>query len=127
MGIKVALSAKLAAGKLVVVENLNLDSHKTRGFYKLMRKFQWKKPLLVDGMTIGRNLELATFALKNVIVLPQRGVNVYNMLQQEELVMTKESIEYLQNRLLPKPMEKPTLTSTTTTTTQQAELIAEKM
>jgi len=55
--------------------------------------------LFVSGPTVDDNLRRAASNLIGVDVMPQQGANVYDILRRESLVMTREAIEHLQERL----------------------------
>eukprot|EP01116_Phalansterium_solitarium_P008557 TRINITY_DN22487_c0_g1_i1.p1 TRINITY_DN22487_c0_g1~~TRINITY_DN22487_c0_g1_i1.p1 ORF type:complete len:382 (+),score=96.56 TRINITY_DN22487_c0_g1_i1:86-1231(+) len=92
LGLATALSVKLAAGKLVVVDSIQLDSHKTKGLAGALKTHGLEKPLLVDR-TIAKNVELAAFKLPKVDLLPVAGLNVLSILKCDELVMTREAVD----------------------------------
>ncbi|EFA80316.1 hypothetical protein PPL_07147 [Heterostelium album PN500] len=97
LGLKVALATKLAQNKLVIVENLELESHKTKDLDTLLPE-QWGRSLLVDK-EISSNLSLAGFNIKRIDLLPERGLNVYSILQKDTLVLTRASLDEIQKRL----------------------------
>jgi len=101
-GLKVALSTKLAQGKLVVVNEAKLDTHKTVNFKILIQNLGWKTALVVGGEEVDKNLQLASGAslFYRIQVLPQKGINVYSILHKETLVLSLDSIKYLNGWLL---------------------------
>lgn len=104
MGLRVALSTKLAQGKLVIVDNFSMETFKTSDFVEIMKKFGWRKALLVDGSKKDQNLTLAARKLFwNVQVLPQCGINVYSILSKEHLVITREALDYIINKYMHDP------------------------
>ncbi|KAH9317950.1 hypothetical protein KI387_019719, partial [Taxus chinensis] len=71
LGLKIALSARAAEGKLIIFDNLELPSHKTKEVVKYVSELDnCKKVLLVDGGPINQNLHRATQNLHYVNVLP---------------------------------------------------------
>jgi len=54
--------------------------------------------LVVDGAVLDRNFALAARNLPNVDVLPVQGINVYDILRREKLVLTKAALENLEAR-----------------------------
>lgn len=104
LGLKIALSAKLAQGKLFVVDNLSLNSHKTKGFKEILDKTGWKSALLVDAEKVDRNLQLASQPyFYSMHLLPAKGLNVYSILHKDVLVLSKSSIEVINRRLISPP------------------------
>lgn len=98
-GLRTALSVKYAQGDLVIVDSLEMSSLKTKNFLSLMQIHNWKSVLLVDGGNVDINLCRATGNLKSVDVLPSRGLNVYNILLRETLVLSLGALRMLEERL----------------------------
>ncbi|KAK4792286.1 hypothetical protein SAY86_022721 [Trapa natans] len=93
LGLKVALSARAGEGKLLVFEDLELPTHKTKNIVNFVKEMEsTKKVLLVDGGTINGNLKLATQNLHYVNVLPSIGLNVYSILLHDMLVMSRDAV-----------------------------------
>ncbi|XP_027148605.1 uncharacterized protein LOC113749137 [Coffea eugenioides] len=100
LGLKIALSARAAEGKLMVFEDLEIPSHKTKNivsYYNLM--VDTKKLLLVDGDAINEKLKLATQNIHYVNVLPSIGLNVYSILLHDTLVMSRDAINRIVERM----------------------------
>ncbi|KAK6160676.1 hypothetical protein DH2020_004057 [Rehmannia glutinosa] len=110
LGLKIALSARAAEGKashsdsggprailLLVFEDLDVPSHKTKNIVNYANQMETaKKLLLVDGGPINEKLKLATQNLHYVNVLPSIGLNVYSILLHDTLVMSRDAV----NRIL---------------------------
>ncbi|KAJ4801834.1 50S ribosomal protein L4 [Rhynchospora pubera] len=100
LGLKVALSARTAEGKLLVFEDLELPSHKTKNIVNYVSEMtDAKKVLLVDGGPLDDKLKLATRNLHYVNVLPSIGLNVYSILQHDTLVMTRDAVNRIVERM----------------------------
>ena len=120
-----ALSAKVAAGELIVVDEITLDAFKTAEMVKMLAALGCKKEVtknykvttVVDGDVVKeRKTRTATVAEKALIVLPTADkfvvkscknipgvettlystINVYEVLKAEKVVMTKAAIEKLE-------------------------------
>ena len=100
MGLRTALSVKYAQGDLCVVDSLEMELHKTKGFLSLMQLHGWSSVLLVDGGDVNLNLCRATSNLQKVDVLPSRGLNVYSILLRDSLVLSLGAVRMLEERLL---------------------------
>lgn len=103
MGLKIALTAKFLANKVTVVDDLKLETHKTKNFFSYLTQQQLadKKLLLVSHeFELDRNLRLASGNLPNLNLLPVRGINPYSILKSERLFITKEAVNTLQTRLI---------------------------
>ncbi|XP_048842900.1 39S ribosomal protein L4, mitochondrial [Brienomyrus brachyistius] len=102
MGLKVALTSKLAQGYLHVVDNLEMPTPEPEFLLDIVRHRQWgESVLLVDANeTFPENLLQATAGLKTVNVLPAIGLNVHSMLKHDSLVLTLDAVKFLEKKLL---------------------------
>ncbi len=98
-GLISALSAKAAEGKLVIVENLDIDSAKTKDLQGKVKGLGWTKALVIDGEAVAENFKRAASNIVGLDVLPAHGANVYDIMRKDELVLTKAGIEKLMERL----------------------------
>ena len=99
LGLKHALSAKVAAGELVIVDNLNIAEAKTSAVAKAVKENGWKRVLVIDGAEVNENFARAARNLEGVDVLPSIGANVYDILRRDTLVLTRAGVEALEARL----------------------------
>jgi large subunit ribosomal protein L4 len=99
LGLKVALSSKLADGKLVVLDRAALDEPKTKQLAARLDKLGWSSALLIDGPEVDRNFALAARNLVGLQLLPPAGANVYDILRRDVLVLTREAVRQLEERL----------------------------
>lgn len=99
LALRSALSAKRAAGLLVVLDRAELTDAKTRALAACTRKLGWSKALIIDGDAIDANFLRAARNLVGVDVLPSRGANVYDILRHETLVVTRAGLDRLVERL----------------------------
>lgn len=98
--LRCALTLKHQEGHLKVVENWELESHKTKPFVRLMTQLASKKRTLVVDHAENRNLVLASRNLPHVKVVPAQGVNIHDLLKYDELIISKGAIETLQEVLV---------------------------
>ncbi len=98
LGLKHALSAKAAAGELVVIENASAEG-KTSALAKQIAELGWKRALIIDGAQVDENFAKAARNIEGVDVLPTAGANVYDILRRDTLVITKAGVEALEARL----------------------------
>ena len=95
--LKGALSLKLREGKLQVVDNFELAEIKTKKLVEVLGKLKVDKgALIVDGDN--DKLRLSARNLQNHSVLPPEGVNLYDLLRHEHLVLTQTAVEALEAR-----------------------------
>jgi large subunit ribosomal protein L4 len=99
LGLKTALSAKQAEGKLVVIDAAHIDEPKTKALRTRLDAFGWASVLIIDGSAVEKNFVLAARNLPTVQVLPQQGANVYDILRRDTLVLTREAVQKLEARL----------------------------
>ena len=99
LGLKHALSAKVAAGELVILENADLAEGKTKVLAKAMKDLGWKRALVIDGAEVNENFARAARNIDGLDVLPSAGANVYDILRRDTLVLTKAAVEALEARL----------------------------
>ena len=99
LGLKIALSSKLADGKLVVLDEAALPEPKTKQLAARLAKLGWSSALLIDGPELDQNFERAARNLAGLQLLPPAGANVYDILRRDLLVLTKESVRALEERL----------------------------
>jgi large subunit ribosomal protein L4 len=93
-----ALSAKAKDAKLIVLESANVDSIKSNALAKRLNKIANSDMLIVDG-TFDEKFALSARNLANVALVPVAGLNVYDVLKRDTLVMTKAAVKALEERL----------------------------
>ncbi len=99
LALKSALSAKQKEGRLVVIDTAALKAAKTRDLAKQLDKLGWGKALVIDGEKVDENFARAASNLIGIDVLPSGGANVYDILRRDTLVLTKDGVEKLTERL----------------------------
>jgi len=99
LGLKTALSAKAAEGKLIVIDEAALKAPKTAELAKKFAALGWSSVLIIDGAQVDDGFAKAARNLPLVDVLPQQGANVYDILRRDTLVLTKGAVEALEARL----------------------------
>ncbi len=98
LAMKHALSAKIAANELIVIDQAALDQAKTATLVERFTKLGWKSALIVDAAVDG-NFSAAARNIPNIDVLPAIGANVYDILRREKLVLTRAAVASLEARL----------------------------
>lgn len=99
LGLKMALSAKQAEGRLVVLKAASLKSGKTRDLATRLEKLGWSRPLVITGAEADEGFVRAARNLRSIDLLPQLGANVYDILRHDTLVLTADAVEALEARL----------------------------
>ncbi|WP_193188689.1 50S ribosomal protein L4 [Nisaea sediminum] len=98
LGMRSALSAKQAEGKLVVIDDAT-GATKTKELASKLAALGWKSVLIIGGATLDEGFARAARNIPNVDVLPEQGANVYDILRRDTLVLTKAAVESLEARL----------------------------
>ena len=97
--IRSVLSERLREGGLIIVENFELESHKTKDFSaKLETLGLSKRTLVVDSHTNG-NLVLSSRNLREVTLVAASSVNIYDLLTHEQVALTREAATHLEKQL----------------------------
>ncbi|KAL1218048.1 Large ribosomal subunit protein uL4c [Cardamine amara subsp. amara] len=100
LGLKIALTARAAEGKLIVFDDLALPSHKTKNIVNYYNQMEnTKKILVVEGGLIDEKLKLATQNLHYVNIIPSIGLNVYSILLHDTLVMSRDAVNKIVERM----------------------------
>ena len=99
LGLKTALSAKAKEGNLIVIDEAKLSAPKTKDLQSKLLAMGLTNCLFVDGKGVDENFALASRNIIGVDVLPTIGANVYDILRKDKLVLTKEAVECLKERL----------------------------
>ncbi|AKQ41842.1 50S ribosomal protein L4 [Aurantiacibacter atlanticus] len=98
LGLKMALSSKAKDG-LIVVDSLDLKDAKTKALKGQFDKNGWNgKVLVIDGEAVADGFAKAAGNLPGVNVMPAVGANVYDILNHDTLVLTKDAVEKLEAR-----------------------------
>jgi len=98
LALKVALSAKQAEGKLIVLDAAKSKTHKTKDMVKAFAGLGLTSALIIDE-ALDQNFIRAVANIPQVDVLPQKGLNVYDILRRDTLVLTKDAVAQLEARL----------------------------
>ena len=94
-----ALSSKAEDGRLIILEAARIDDHKTSGLAQRLGVLGWDHVLIIDGPELDQNFARAAANLPDVDVLPQQGANVYDILRCRTLVLTRNAVKHLEERL----------------------------
>jgi large subunit ribosomal protein L4 len=100
LGLRHALSAKVKAGELVVIDAAEMAEAKTAILAKKLSMLGWKRALLIDGGAVNENFARAARNIGTLNILPSMGANVYDILKSDTLVLTKAAVQALEARLI---------------------------
>jgi large subunit ribosomal protein L4 len=98
LALRHALSAKAKDGAIMVVDHASLADAKTKVLKDNFGKLGLGNALIVDGSEVNVNFALAARNIPNIDVLPIQGINVYDILRREKLVLTKAAVDALEAR-----------------------------
>lgn len=99
LGLKIALSSKLAEQKLIVIDRAVLHEPKTSLLNLKLNKFNLGSVLVIDGKDIDNNFKRAAENLVHIDVLPSIGANVYDILKHDYVMLTTDALTALEERL----------------------------
>jgi len=99
LAMKIALSTKAAEGKLIILDDVKAKSHKTKPIADALAKFEIDSAFIVGGKEIDVNFARATANLPRIDVVPSVGANVYDILRRDILVLTKDAVAELTEKL----------------------------
>ena len=102
MALRHALSSKAKAGSLIVLDNVALTDPKTAALRANFDKIGLKNALVIAGPEVDGNFKLAARNIPNIDVLPNAGLNVYDVLRRHTLVLTKDAVEAISARFAEK-------------------------
>jgi large subunit ribosomal protein L4 len=98
LALKLALSDKAKAEKLIVLADVKVKEAKTKALAQQFEKLGVSSALVIDGAEIEANFKLAARNIPAVDVLPIQGINVYDIMRRDTLVLTKAAVEALTER-----------------------------
>jgi large subunit ribosomal protein L4 len=98
LALKHALSAKALSGDLVILDAATLKDPKTAALRITLGKLGWTKALIIAGAEVEKNFGLAARNIPHIDVLPNAGLNVYDILRAEKLVLTKDAVDAVHAR-----------------------------
>jgi len=98
LALKHALSAKAKSNAIVVLDKAELSEPKTANLRGKFDGLGLMNALIIDGASLQDNFALAARNIPNVDVLPVHGINVYDILRRDKLVLTRAAVEALEER-----------------------------
>ncbi len=98
LGLKHALSSKAKSGALVVLDEAKAAAIKTGALAKQLGKLGAVNALVVDG-AFDKNFEMSARNLSDVSLVPAAGLNVYDIMKRDKLVLTTAAVKAIEERL----------------------------
>ena len=98
LALKHALSAKAKSGGIIVVDELKSDEAKTKATVKRFADLGLSNALIIGGAELDENFSRSARNIPHIDVLPVQGINVYDILRRQTLVLSKAAVEALEER-----------------------------
>lgn len=98
LALRHALSAKAKDGSLVIMDDLAAKDAKTAALRSDIDKLGIKNALMIGGAELDSNFKLAAQNIPNIDVLPVQGINVYDIIRRNTLVLSKAAVDALEER-----------------------------
>jgi large subunit ribosomal protein L4 len=98
LALRHALSAKASAKEIIVLDTAELKDPKTAAFRARLAKLGIENALIIAGPQVDQNLARAARNIPNLDVLPDAGLNVYDVLRRRTLVLTKDAVAAIEAR-----------------------------
>jgi large subunit ribosomal protein L4 len=99
LALRKALSERLRAGDVVLVDDFKLASPKTKDFLKILSALELKGSALIVAQTADQNLTLASRNVSQVQLRTSESLNTYDLLRPDKLVFTRGAFEQVEARL----------------------------
>ncbi len=99
LALRKALSERLRAGDVVLVDDLKLGSNKTKEFIGVLKALELKGTALFVAQAADKNLTLASRNVPDVALATSDSLNTYDVLRPDKLVFTRNAFEQLEARL----------------------------
>ncbi|MGR0480118.1 MAG: 50S ribosomal protein L4 [Candidatus Electronema sp. VV] len=99
LALRMAISARMAEGNLVILDQFQMDAPKTKDFVAVMKNFAFDNCLLVAEKE-NANLLLSARNAVGYQIMPVAGLNVYDILKHDKLMIVRSTLEQLEARLM---------------------------
>ena len=91
------ISTKVNEGNLIIIDNTEVTTHKTKDLNQKLNNLNLDNALIIDT-SINNNFARASSNIPNIDVIPAKGLNVYDILRRDKLVLTKEAVQNVVDR-----------------------------
>ena len=98
LGLKSALSDKLKLGKLLILNDSKCDG-KTSSLRKKLDTMGINNVLVISGINVDTNFMKAANNIKNLDIIPYAGINVYDIIKRENLIIIDDALKFVEERL----------------------------
>lgn len=98
LALKMAISKKIKDGKLKIINELKMSKPKTNLFRSKLAGLKLDSALFIDGKDIDNNFLLASKNVPKIDILPVAGINVYDILKRDYLVLSENAVNGIKER-----------------------------
>jgi len=98
LALKMALSIKFKSGKLKVLNDFKINKPKTSLLINKLSGLKINSALFVDGKEVEKNFYFAVKNVPNVDLLPAAGINVYDIVKRDHLILSEDALKALEER-----------------------------
>jgi large subunit ribosomal protein L4 len=98
LALKHALSSKAKAQELIILDSAQLAEPKTKALRAQFAALGLNSALIIDGAELNENFSLAARNIPHIDVLPVQGLNVYDILRRDKLVLTRAALDAISER-----------------------------
>lgn len=95
VAMKSVLTSKVQENEMIVLEELSLETPKTKEMIKMINAFEVKKALIVTAES-NENVYKSARNIPGVTVVPVNNINVYDLLKYEKLIITKDAVSKIE-------------------------------
>ena len=100
LALKSALSSKLVEDKVIFIESLEIDNHKTKELNNTLQKFNFESALFIHtGNKVNLNFKMASSNIPRLSVISYKGLNVKDLITFDKIFIEKKSLEEISKRL----------------------------
>lgn len=99
LAVKSALSEKLRANELIVIDQINFEAPKTKQVVEMMKAFEASKALIIDGGKTVENTVLSARNIPGVKAIGTCGINIYDLVHYTKLFITQEAVKQIEEVL----------------------------
>jgi len=100
LALKSALSYKVQDKELIVLDNMNIETSKTKDMIKVLEAIKAEKNILIVVEELTDNVILATRNIPNVVLLQSSEINTLDIVAADNLVITKEAVKQIEEVLV---------------------------
>ena len=98
LALKMAISKKIKDGKFRIINELKMSKPKTNLFRSKLTGLKLDSALFIDGKDIDNNFLLASKNVPKIDILPVAGINVYDILKRDYLVLSENAVDGIKER-----------------------------